>query len=201
MCWTRAVQESGVVPRKDPPRLKTLASLIFNRGYNFVDWASAPNPGQCNSPLSAQMVTYIQTVASGTWTTTSTSISEPTSIWGVQVNGVLFAKPAATSTNVVTSTAAPSSTGASDSTNQDSGLKKGAKIGIGIGSAMAFVFLCAMVVAGMLYWKRKRRLTTSQSQIAIEPQYSEEDQKSFHNVRTEEIHDGQTKATRHIGTG
>lgn len=197
----RAVQESGVVPRKDPPRLKTLASLIFNRGFNFVDWASAPNPGQCNSPLSAQMVTYIQTVASGTWTTTSTSISEPTSIWGVQVNGVLFAKPAATSTNVVTSTAAPSSTGASDSTSQDSGLKKGAKIGIGIGSGMAFVFLCAMLVAGVLFWKRKRRLTTSQSQVAIEPQYSEEDQKSFHNVRTEEIHDGQTKATRHIGTG
>tara|TARA_R110002060_G_scaffold61837_1_gene71271 strand:- start:41 stop:484 length:444 start_codon:yes stop_codon:yes gene_type:complete len=147
------------------------------------------------------MVTYIQTVASGTWTTTSTSISEPTSIWGVQVNGILFAKPAATSTNVVTSTAAPSNTGASDSTSQGSGLKKGAKIGIGIGSAMAFVFLCAMLAVGVLFWKRKRKLTTSQSQVAIEPQYSEEDQKSFHHVRTEEVHDGQMIATRHVGMG
>lgn len=66
---------------------------------------------------------------------------------------------------------------------------------------MAFMFLCAMLVIGVLFWKRKRRLTTSQSQVAIEPQYSEEDQKSFHHVRTGEVHDGQMIATRHVGMG
>lgn len=172
------------------------------RGYNFVDWASAPNPRQCNSPLPAEMVTYIQAVDSGTWTTTSTSISEPSSIWGVQVNGILFAKPVATSTNAITSTA-PSSTEASEGTSHPSGLGRRAKIGIGIGSAMAFILLCTVSVFGVSFWRRKRRATTtSPSQVAIEPEYSEEDQKSFHHVRTEERHDlQQTDSMRHVGMG
>ncbi|KAH9219867.1 hypothetical protein DL95DRAFT_384071 [Leptodontidium sp. 2 PMI_412] len=196
-----------------PEAYKTVAMSVLDKsstrvgccpsGYNFVDWATAPNPLQCNSPLPAAMVTYIQAVPSGTWTTTSTSIAEPSSIWGVQVNGILFAKPVATSTNVITSNAAPSSTEASEPTSHQSGLGRGAKIGIGIGSAMAFVFLCAMLLVGVLFWKRKRTaMTASPSQVAIGPQYSEEDQKSFHNVRTEERHDKQqVDSTRHVGMG
>ncbi|KAG4438850.1 hypothetical protein IFR05_005690 [Cadophora sp. M221] len=196
-----------------PEAYKTVAMSVLDKsstrvgccpsGYNFVDWATAPNPIQCNSPLPAEVVTYIQAVPSGTWTTTSTSIAEPSSIWGVQVNGILFAKPVATSTNLITSNAAPSSTEASESTSHHSGLAREAKIGIGIGSAMAFLFLCAVLVIGALFWKRKRRsMTTSPSQIAIEPQYSEEDQKSFHHVRTEERHDEQqVDSTRHVGMG
>ncbi|KAK0127439.1 hypothetical protein ONS96_006977 [Cadophora gregata f. sp. sojae] len=194
-----------------PEAYKTVAMSVLDKsstrvgccpsGYNFVDWASAPNPRQCNSPLPAQIVTYIQTVSSGTWTTTSTSISEPSSVWGVQINGILFAKPAATSTNVVTSKAAQSNTEVSVPTSHHSGLARGAKVGIGIGSVLALVFLCAMLVMGILFWNRKRKLTTSQSQVAIEPQYSEEDQKSFPNVRNEEIPDDQVKSTRHVGMG
>ncbi|KAL2064171.1 hypothetical protein VTL71DRAFT_4665 [Oculimacula yallundae] len=201
-----------------PEAYKTVAMSVLDQsstmvgccpsGYNFVSWATAPNPQQCNSPLPAGTLTYLQAVTEGTWTTTSTSLSEPSSIWGVQINGLLFAKPSPTGANIVTSTPLSSNTGFSgsdsDSTKHSSGLTRGAKIGIGIGSAIGFVVLCALFVLGVLFWRRKRgKMSTSPSQVAIGPEGEEEqEQKSGYRVRTEERTEEQlVEERRHVGMG
>ncbi|CZT48638.1 uncharacterized protein RSE6_09368 [Rhynchosporium secalis] len=195
-----------------PESYKTVAMSVLDQsstrvgccpsGYNFVDWATAPNAQQCSSPLPAGPVTYVQAVPSGTWTTTSTSLSQPSPIWGVQINGILFAKPAATGASATATSSAPSNTASSDSTDHSSGLGRGAKIGIGVGSASGLVLLFAVLLFGLLFWRKKRAaITTSPSQVAIGFEYPEK-HKSVHYVKTEETHDEQlVDSSRHVGMG
>lgn len=166
-----------------------------------MEWASAPSPFQCNSPMSAQVITYVQAVASGTWTTTSTSMSAETSIWGVQINGILFAKPTPTVTATITSETLLASTKTPESSHE-SGLAKRAKIGIGIGAAMAFVLLSAVLIVGMLFWKRRRE-ASKPTEVTI-GSYPGDDQKSFHNVTVNERQDARDEmvdSRRHVGMG
>ncbi|KAI9055707.1 hypothetical protein LZ554_000649 [Drepanopeziza brunnea f. sp. 'monogermtubi'] len=191
-----------------PQAYKTVAMSVLDESstrvgccpsaYNFIDWSEAPSPFQCNSPLSTQVVTYMQTDASGTWTTTSSSVSAETSVWGIQVNGILFARPTPTATSSVTSSTSLSSTDHAQSSSGGSGLEKDAKIGIGIGAATAFLLLGAVFVVGMVFWrKRKGKTEKSGGQNVVGAEHRGEEKKADHSVKVEATAD----STRHVGMG
>lgn len=70
----------------------------------------------------------------------------------------------------------------------ESGLGKGAKIGLGIGAALAFVLLCTMLLLGMMCWReRNREVSLTRRDVSESIETREEDAKSVSDVRTKGI--------------
>jgi len=151
--------------------------------YDFVTWASAPIPNQCSSVLPAQVVTYVQSDSAGSWSTTSTTIATPSSVWAVQINGYLFARitessPGPTMTSTPTTSNEASTTfaaSAATSTTADNGSTLGKATIIGMAIGLGFIAACSIAAAIMVFCRRlqRRRPVRPPSQDAIGALYPE----------------------------
>ncbi|KAH7140021.1 hypothetical protein B0J13DRAFT_558795 [Dactylonectria estremocensis] len=140
--------------------------------YSFRFVASAGDTNQCASDLEeGQVIEFVTSnIDSSTWLPVTSTLTEASVVWGIQVNGWLFPE-ASTSVSSDSTTASSDTTSASlDSTSLqtsaaatqtsdteasgDSGLSTGAKAGIGAG--VGIVALGAIAVAAFLLLRRRR---------------------------------------------
>jgi hypothetical protein len=151
--------------------------IEIRSNYNWLSTLlPAGHVPQCNSILPSGNVTFAQTNTgpnnfNNGFTVTSSSLSAPFTVRGVQVNGYIFSEPsqaaaAATSSAAASGSAASItnagssisiSTGTTSPTATTSpGLSQGAKIGVGVGVTLG-VIIFASLLAALLLFRRKRR--------------------------------------------
>ena len=131
------------------------------RSYTFVTLASAPYPTQCSSRFPAKEVTYVQSDAAGSWTTTSAIQSVA---WAVQINGYLFAATPtphldlrADRTPSPTRPNDPSSTLSSPTPTPTSSNYIGTATIIGMSIGLGFIAICSIIAAFRFSAKRYRQ--------------------------------------------
>jgi len=121
-----------------------------SRSYTFEVTKDSGTLGQCNSPLSVgQVLTYID-LTSSLHTASATISAEGASVYGVQLNGYVFAPSSTTSSSssilsLATSTR-PTVSPTSSQRPSTGGLSTGARAAIGVGVSLAVLGLCALFV-------------------------------------------------------
>ncbi|PMD59208.1 uncharacterized protein K444DRAFT_664331 [Hyaloscypha bicolor E] len=137
--------------------------------YTFEGTKDSGTLGQCNSPLSVgQVLTYID-LTSSLHTASATISSEGASVFGVQLNGYIFA-PSSTASSSSSILSLATSTGptvspTSSQTPSTGGLSTGVRAAIGVGVSLAVLGLCALFVSLFCIRRYRKKAAASDSGV------------------------------------
>lgn len=138
--------------------------------YSVVNRGTGTNFGNCASDVtSGQVVTYVEG-SSSTYYTSTTTFDSSSVVGAIAVQGYALAETVsstsassasstfATSAAVTTSKSLPTSPSSHPSTSSnDDELSTGAKAGIGIGAALGFIGIAALIIALVILWRRHKK--------------------------------------------
>ncbi|ERF72717.1 hypothetical protein EPUS_04770 [Endocarpon pusillum Z07020] len=134
-------------------------------GYTFARLLQDGNTGECVSELNpGQVITYAVRNQFQSWFLTTLSLESSTTIAGIQLNGWNVA--------TVSSSAIPSTTTASPTTDTSSGntssdISENTKIGIGLGVSLGTLGLAALFAG--IYWLFRRRILSRVREAKAQP--------------------------------